>query len=520
MREGDTVDLYNSAYLMLKRKLFHVAEAGEDLYMNERIVPIPERLVRCIWYDQRLNKKKLSTVDGTPVFVYSQGEWNLGSGPDFTDALVQIGNGDTIKGPVEIHVRTSDWRRHGHQKNSDYRGVLLNVSMWHDDGVPTAFNDLNEPIPHVELYPATEEELFDIAADIDMENYPFSGDGGKGRCSESLGGREERLRHILEIAGEERLLSKARRFWRHLQKHTFAETLFHAVMESMGYRPNKAAFRKLAEKAPASAIAAVCADIDDPQLRAEALQSLLFGASGLFSNVAVDLWDIETRDYCERLAAQWEKYGPLTTGPPMHKNDWTLRGVRPANFPLRRMAGIALLLARLGPGGLERALADFSRGLSTSRNAVGARQQLDALCEKLVQPPGGYWSNRITPAGNTLDKTPALIGPSLVMAIAVNIFLPMLLCRARREDDAGLTRATLAFYRNAPRLEMHQITRLMRYRIWGDLNGGAALLKKEIYQQGLLQIFFDFCDENVRDCKNCMLPRLLREGPELPLHAE
>jgi hypothetical protein len=415
-------------------------------------------------------------------------------------------------------VRSSDWRRHGHQKNRDYRDVLLNVSMWHDDGLPNAFNDLNEPIPHVELFPATEEELFDIAAEIDMENYPFSGDSGKGLCHDGLEGREERLRHVLEIAGEERLLSKARRFWRHLQSHTFPETLYHAVMESMGYRPNKAAFRKLAEIIPISMIGEICAEVEDPQQRAGAVQSALFGASGLFSNITVDLWDVETRDYCDSLAAHWTRFGARASGPPMHRNDWTLRGVRPANFPLRRMAGMGLLLARLGPDGLERALDDFARGLMRDHDAVRARQQLDALCEIMMQPAEGYWATHVTPAGNVQDKTSALIGPSRVMAIAVNIFLPLLLCRARKENDPELNNAAFAFFRNVPRLELHQITRLMRYRIWADLNGGDALLKKEIYQQGLLQIFFDFCDENVRNCKSCMLPRLLREGPELPLH--
>jgi len=149
-----------------------------------------------------------------------------------------------------------------------------------------------------------------------------------------------------------------------------------------------------------------------------------------------------------------------------------------------------------------------------------SKLMLTDLCEKIEQPSAGYWAHRMTPGGTVLESVPALIGKSMAMTIIINIFFPLLICRARAADDSLLRDAILQAYANAPSLEAHHITRLMRYRIWGDINGGASLLRREIVQQGLLQVFFDFCDGHVRNCANCPMPELIAAGPELPLEMD
>ena len=58
-------------------------------------------------------------------------------GPDFRDAVVVIGENEPIKGDVEIHVKSSDWRSHSHHRDPAYNKVTLHVVMWHDSRMTT-----------------------------------------------------------------------------------------------------------------------------------------------------------------------------------------------------------------------------------------------------------------------------------------------------------------------------------------------------------------------------------------------
>ena len=67
----------------------------------------------------------------TSVKVISAGLHNVNSGPDFSSAVVKI-DGQQWAGNIEIHVRASDWYRHGHDKDSAYDNIVLHV-VGHDD---------------------------------------------------------------------------------------------------------------------------------------------------------------------------------------------------------------------------------------------------------------------------------------------------------------------------------------------------------------------------------------------------
>ena len=49
---------------------------------------IPEKLVRCLWFDPRWRPPALRTLDGQEVVVHSPGRWNLQAGPDFQHAVI------------------------------------------------------------------------------------------------------------------------------------------------------------------------------------------------------------------------------------------------------------------------------------------------------------------------------------------------------------------------------------------------------------------------------------------------
>ena len=53
---------------------------------------------------------------------------NSGSGPDFKETRFQIGD-HSLFGAVEMHVDSSGWYAHQHEKNPDYNSVVLHVGL-------------------------------------------------------------------------------------------------------------------------------------------------------------------------------------------------------------------------------------------------------------------------------------------------------------------------------------------------------------------------------------------------------
>ena len=68
----------------------------------------------------------LMTTDGQPIKVVDSGLMNHDAGPDFFNAKLSIG-GQMWVGNVELHLRSSQWYQHGHDKDEKYDSVILHV---------------------------------------------------------------------------------------------------------------------------------------------------------------------------------------------------------------------------------------------------------------------------------------------------------------------------------------------------------------------------------------------------------
>src|SRR5437879_3762152 len=89
----------------------------------------PERLLQAIWLHQRLQRDQLQTLDGQSVRVLHPGFHNVEGGPDFRGAMVQIGDRAVQTGDIEVDLRPSGWRAHGHDRNPAFKNVVLHV-LW------------------------------------------------------------------------------------------------------------------------------------------------------------------------------------------------------------------------------------------------------------------------------------------------------------------------------------------------------------------------------------------------------
>lgn len=94
---------------------------------------IPESFFHFLWKHKML-LPELKTTKGNTVSIINPGIHNKDAGPDFLCARIRIG--DTLwAGNVELHVRSSDWDRHGHQKDEAYGNVIMHVVAHHDKAV-------------------------------------------------------------------------------------------------------------------------------------------------------------------------------------------------------------------------------------------------------------------------------------------------------------------------------------------------------------------------------------------------
>src|ERR1035437_10179921 len=91
-----------------------------------------EEFLHYLWKYKRFNSNELSTHSGEPVQLVKQGDHNTDAGPDFFNAKLKIGK-TLWAGNVEIHLRSSDWKRHGHHQNNQYDSVILHVVYTNDE---------------------------------------------------------------------------------------------------------------------------------------------------------------------------------------------------------------------------------------------------------------------------------------------------------------------------------------------------------------------------------------------------
>ena len=74
-----------------------------------------EDFLHYLWKFQKFSTGNLHTVEGEPLRIIDTGVHNFNEGPDLQMAQVEIDN-QKWAGNVEIHINSSDWFAHGHEK--------------------------------------------------------------------------------------------------------------------------------------------------------------------------------------------------------------------------------------------------------------------------------------------------------------------------------------------------------------------------------------------------------------------
>ena len=231
----------------------------------------------------------------------------------------------------------------------------------------------------------------------------------------------------------------------------------------------------------------------------EETQALLLGSAGLLPTAQPDD-PPDAREYLLDIGRLWREHGFDEPGD--GAIEWKRAAVRPANLPERRMAGAGHVLAR-----------SYGEGFFSSvveRITDNAKKAQKECVEFLTPAEDGFWTYRYSPHGKKLSRPVGLIGRDRALTIIVNSFVPLGLLDARTRASREGEELVHAFYCGLPSLPPNNTTRLMEYRMFGN-SPKDRVARSARTQQGLLQIFADWCSEDP-SCRNCGIVSGLESG--------
>jgi len=438
-------------------------------------VPPDEEFVQRVWFEE-LYQNPLMTLEGEEIRMLQPGFWNRGAGPDFSHAALINGRGEMETGSVEVHLQPLAWRQHHHEDDSFYNQVMLHV-VW-NAGPRGFFPRTREraSLRQVALAGQLSVPLAELR--LHFQSTPLERSSGVriGRCRRALDALPDRqVLHLLQAAGEHRFEEKRRCFALRAKALGVEQSLWLGLAEAMGYARNRDAFRGLGQRLPVREL------LTHKVL--EEREALLFGVAGFLpsrrlpSGTAAGhtkkLWELWWRQ-----RARWE---PLL----LPRSVWNLRGIRPLNRPERRLAALALL----------------SDPACWKHFCEGVRQADLARVQKtLAGLRHEFWSRHCTFDSRATATERSLIGPSRWAGLLFNVLGPgaALEHLPAAQEWMGQARSPLENKAN------HSATvRLLAGRKLGREQS------RLLVQEGLIQVYQDFCLRDFEQCRPCEFPGLV-----------
>ena len=503
-------DTFSDAYRKIARSLALVGEPKTAGYAGPS-AQVRERLAQCVWFDQYLHADGLVTDDGRKLEVLSPGWWNVEAGPDFRNAEMRFDGRPVVRGDVEVHLEAADWARHGHHRDPAYDGVILHVVLRETDAVPPARTASGRELPQLTLARHLVRDLCELTSEFELDGRPQDSGANLGPCGHAI----ERARvtaewvgRFLDLAGDERMLNKAERFAERLNAGaTLEDALYEGLMESLGYKNNRRPFLRLAGWARLSDLRRLVAEDADVSTRATQLQAILMGVAGLLpTDKECARFGEATRGYVADLRRVWSPARREFGRKAMDRSAWNRAGVRPVNYPERRIAGMSYLLARHLHTGVFRAVLEcFEAAAGAARESTRRNAALQNLQQLFQQEGRGYWARHYTVGGKPLARTSQLVGKQRATVMALDVVIPLLLCHARQKKDEALERALHGVYVSLRPMADNSITRYMQGRLFRRPAAAKEVVITARRQQALYQVYRDYCESHVTTCERCGL---------------
>lgn len=346
-----------------------------------------EQLLQFVWKHRYFNHGPYHTMDGRFLEIIDTGVHNFNQGPDFLHARIKIDHTEWA-GNIELHVLSSDWLKHGHEKDQNYSNIILHV-VWDEDKL--IYDQHNKLIPTFCLQPYISNLLLNKYSCL-MQASPFIKP-----CASFL----PAMNNLNWLSWKERLVverleKKSARIFKYLTEiHQDWETLCWWLLASnMGLKVNEPVFEMMARSIPLKIIGKHRNQIIQ-------LEALLLGQSNLLCQEFEEPYPIMLQKEYRFLQKKY-KLEKLNALPAFLR-------MRPASFPTLRLAQLAKLLQEN----------DHLFNLFKTEDSIYNIQK------KLMILPNDYWlyHYRFDELGAFKEKR---LGQPMVNSILINTVIPIL----------------------------------------------------------------------------------------------
>ena len=405
-----------------------------------------ESFLHYLWKHRLFDFMNVRTTGGEPLRIIFPGYHNTDAGPDFRQAIIQIG---TMKwaGDVEIHIRSSDWYRHHHQDDEKYLSVTLHVVFEHDCEVERKNGEL---FPTLELKNYIPDGMF-----AQYQRLIASPD--QLPCTSYLSDMEAlHLQSVLSSMVMERLLRKQEDVLRMVAEcdGDWKETLYRLLAAGFGFKTNVPAFELLAKSLPLK----VLAKHTDSELQTTAL---IFGQAGMLDRSSVD-------DYHDALKYEYDYLRCKYQLMPIGEHHWNLLRLRPPNFPCVRLAQLAALL-HTSPDLTELCLESSS---------------VETLKRELSVCANPYWENHYHFGKRTILKHSVCLGDTAASLLIINTVVPFRFAHHRFFGNDHQMEETMALLEQLD-FERNKLTRMYANTPFSQQNA--------MDSQALLELWQHYC---------------------------
>ena len=413
-----------------------------------------ENVLHYLWLHKCYDVTKISTTNNEKVEVINSGQYLQSSGPDFFNAQLIINN-QKWAGNVELHVKSSDWYLHHHEKDENYDNVILHVVWEHD--VEVYRKDKTE-IPVLELKNFIELDTLNKIEKLFSKKSWIN-------CEDSL----SKVSYFTWFSWKESLFLERLEIKSKLVYQVFENcdkdweaTFFILLAKNFGLNINGNAFFEIARSIPFTIVRKESFEIKQ-------LESLFLGRANLLNE---DFQD----EYAKELKKIWEyqksKYN-LTELKTIQVQFYKLR---PDNFPTIRLAQLASLYV-------------VSKNLFDRITRISTFEELKEIFNIQVST---YWQSHYN-FDKVSKKRHVKLTNSFIELIAINSVVPIQFAYGKYNGKENLDEYLKLMYS----LNAESNIIIKRFEEFG------IEVKDAFDSQALLQLKNEYC--NFQKCLKCKI---------------
>ena len=422
-----------------------------------------EKLLQYVWRHKLFPLHELNTTKGNNVEIIDVGLQNYDAGPDFFNAKVKI-DGTMWVGNVEIHMKSSEWYVHEHEKDKAYNNVILHVT---DDADTEVTTESGRTLPQLVLH-IPENIFYNYRHLLEEDKYP--------PCYGIIPQIETINIHLwIDSLLIERLHRKTNDIVKRVEMSdgSWEKAYFMTLARNYGFGINGDAFEMLASKIPIN-----CAAHQRDNIMQ--IEAMLMGQAGLLDDDALQpLYkeNAHNEGYFDKLKSEYRFLANKYTLTPMDRKMWKFLRLRPQNFPHIRISQIANLYCSR-----KADLADIIE--------CNSADELKQVFDTEVTP---YWETHYT-FGSTSCKTFKNLSSASINLLIINTAVPIMFAYGRHRGDQNLCDKAMNILEGL-NAENNYITRMWHMCGLDVKTAGDS--------QALIQLKKEYCD--TRNCLRCRI---------------